>query len=489
MKQADKEKFLEQNAELLFDLKESGYFNPEDLEVVFDSKAPYQQKSDAFKRVLGGVNEIFSRKDLPAELKEQGKKWKETYEKEMSFKPSIDDWKEYDPNQMSELAESLGYNWANTDDRSKMLKGLTDYSIKKDRQESWKNYAAENPIASFLAKHIVAPSTVDALEKGEDVENKDVISDVVNYATFALPGFGASKTIGGRALKMLGGAGIEEVNNILQNYAQDKDLINAADVIESLAVGGMGATTDAVPKAAKMIGDKMTEGSIGKGAGNVIEDALNYATGTTKGEQRKAAEKAVAEIDDYLKFSDALEAGNWTEADKIARKYGTSGPKEYAELGKNKANEILQKEQALKETEALRDLPMTKDKALRLEDARKAVADDDYYKWAQQRLEEGKSVKTPIRDILQTTTKQTLNKGTKATTRKARDLKPKQTKTKPISSMVSGSSTVDEIIESESPYWESGMRPWSGGQFTPMPENIKNTDYGRAYQKWLKDRQ
>lgn len=480
MKQADKEKFLEQNAELLFDLKESGYFNPEDIEVVFDSKAPYQQKSDAFKRVLGGVNEIFSRKDLPAELKEQGKKWKETYDKEMSFKPSIDDWKKYDPNQMSELAESLGYNWGNTEDRSKMMKGLTDYTIKKDRQESYKPYKDEHPIAAWINENIISPSTSDALRKGEEVETTDVVSDVVNAGTYLIPGFGAGKSALGIGGRMLAGAAIEEGNNILQNYAQDQDLIQAGDILQSVGVGAMGQAGDVLGKAGKMIGNKATPGSVGKGAGDLIEDAVNYMTGPTKREQQKAIDKHIETLKkDTDTFSDLVDEGKWREADDIAKKYGSNA------MDWNPGEEILEdirKKNAMYTSEVLgSSKKVNRDAVEALGEARKTVEGDPYYEWAVKRAQAGKPVTQGIASQLgQLGTRNVVSGGVKTSSREATGRKRNpQPSVRSIQEYLDASN--GPITNRE--YFEAGFKPFEG--MSPSEED-KNSLSVKAWEYWKK---
>lgn len=480
MKQADKEEFLKQNAELLFDLRESDYFNTEDLKVVFDSKAPYQQKSDAFKRVLGGVNKIFSRKDLPDELKEQGKKWKETYDKEMSFKPSIDEWKNYDQNQMSELAESLGYNWGNTEDRSKMMKGLTDYTIKKDRQESYKQYKDEHPIAAWINENIISPSTSDALKKGEEVETADVVSDVVNAGTYLIPGFGAGKSALGIGGRMLAGAAIEEGNNILQNYAQDQDLIQLGDILQATGVGSMGQAGDVLGKAGKMIGNKATPGSVGKGAGDLIEDAVNYMTGPTKREQKKAIEKSYKELqDDIERFNDLKQEKRFREADEIAKKHGSSLSEWmpidelYADIVGENAINISKKYGSSKK--------LSKEAAEALGEARKTVEGDPYYEWAVKRAQAGKPVTQGIASQLgQLGTRNVVSGGVKTSSREAtgrkRNPQPSERSIQKYLDASNGSITNRE-------YFEAGFKPFEG--MSPS-EEAKNTLEYKAWEYWKK---
>ena len=104
---------------------------------------------------------------------------------------------------MGRLAEEMKFNWKNKDDRSEMMKILTDETIRKDRQKIYEDYKKEHPAAAIINENILAPNVSKRSERGEDIKNSDVALDIANDITYAFPGAGAAKTVLGKGL-MLG---------------------------------------------------------------------------------------------------------------------------------------------------------------------------------------------------------------------------------------------------------------------------------------------
>ena len=56
---------------------------------------------------------------------------------------------------MGRLAEEMKFNWKNKDDRSEMMKILTDETIRRDKQKTYEDYKKEHPIAAFINENII----------------------------------------------------------------------------------------------------------------------------------------------------------------------------------------------------------------------------------------------------------------------------------------------------------------------------------------------
>lgn len=305
MADTKRQQILRKNQDQIMSMIDKGYIPIELVQTAMNKggKVSYEDQVDAFNQIMTDVSNRYSSKRLEdnrAAIGEDNFKkfndFRTSMESAQNFKPSVNEWKDYDQNQMAELAESIGYNWANKSDRSNMMKNLQETTIKKDKAKEWKNFETENPIMSKAFKYFLAPSISDALAKSEDVETKDYIADAINAGTYLIPGFGAGKTAGGVAAKLLGNAAIEEANNIAQHYAKDEDLLQWSDIPESIGYGGMSQVgSEPIKKLAKKLGNKATVGSTGKAAGDLIEDAANYLFGETRSDKVKQAYKNLDE--------------------------------------------------------------------------------------------------------------------------------------------------------------------------------------------------
>ena len=188
-------KHYEKNFELYEQLMDAGYISEKDMVNAINANGDvsYKDQDEALMRIRDAAGQHLNLDD------KFSKEFYEGIPEVQKFTPNKEDWRDYDQEQMGRLAEQMKFNWKNKDDRSKMMKILTDETIKRDKQKIYEDYKKEHPVASFINENILAPNVSERSKKGEDITNKDVLLDAANIGTYMIPGAGTITNKAGKA--------------------------------------------------------------------------------------------------------------------------------------------------------------------------------------------------------------------------------------------------------------------------------------------------
>ena len=268
------QKHVKANASIYRSAINNGVITEDDIKAAGNAggKYSYAEQDAALKRINDAFNSFVTKNPNDERLKS----FVAGIPQLQKFTPNKDNWRDYNQEQMGRLAEEMKFNWKNKDDRSEMMKILTDETIRKDRQKIYEDYKKEHPAAAFINENILAPNTSKRSERGEDIKNSDIALDVANGLTYAFPGAGAAKTVLGKGLMLGADAAIQGA----VGAASDVNLGNELgyhNITYPLIGAGTGASAELAPRLAKTFVDNVTGGfggEIGKSASDAAEGLI-----------------------------------------------------------------------------------------------------------------------------------------------------------------------------------------------------------------------
>lgn len=265
------QKHVKANASIYRSAINNGVITEDDIKAAGNAggKYSYAEQDAALKRINDAFNSFVTKNPNDERLKS----FVAGIPQVQKFTPNKEDWRDYNQEQMGRLAEEMKFNWKNKDDRSEMMKILTDETIRRDKQKIYEDYKKEHPAAAFINENILAPNTSKRSERGEDIKNSDIVLDVANGLTYAFPGAGAAKTALGKGLMLGADAAIQGA----VGAASDVNLGNELgwhNITYPLIGAGTGASAELAPRLAKTFVDNVTGGfggEIGKSASDAAE--------------------------------------------------------------------------------------------------------------------------------------------------------------------------------------------------------------------------
>lgn len=276
------QKHVKANASIYRSAINNGVITEDDIKAAGNAggKYSYAEQDAALKRINDAFNSFVTKNPNDERLKS----FVNGIPQLQKFTPNKEDWRDYNQEQMGRLAEEMKFNWKNKDDRSEMMKILTDETIRKDRQKIYEDYKKEHPKVAFINENILAPNVSKRSERGEDIKNSDIALDVANGLTYAFPGAGAAKTALGKGLMLGADAAIQGA----VGAASDVNLGNELgfhNITYPLIGAGTGASAELVPRLAKTFVDNVTGGfggEIGKTASDAAEGLITKYFGNQK---------------------------------------------------------------------------------------------------------------------------------------------------------------------------------------------------------------
>lgn len=268
------QKHVKANASIYRSAINNGVITEDDIKAAGNAggKYSYAEQDAALKRINDAFNSFVTKNPNDERLKS----FVAGIPQLQKFIPNKEDWRDYNQEQMGRLAEEMKFNWKNKDDRSEMMKILTDETIRKDRQKIYEDYKKEHPVASFINENILAPNTSKRSERGEDIKNSDVALDIANGITYAFPGAGAAKTVLGKRLMLGADAAIQGAVGAASDVNLGNEL-GLHNITYPLIGAGTGASAELAPRLAKTFVDYVTGGfggEIGKSASDAAEGLI-----------------------------------------------------------------------------------------------------------------------------------------------------------------------------------------------------------------------
>lgn len=268
------QKHVKANASIYRSAINNGVITEDDIKAAGNAggKYSYAEQDAALKRINDAFNSFITKNPNDERLKS----FVAGIPQLQKFTPNKEDWRDYNQEQMGRLAEEMKFNWKNKDDRSEMMKILTDETIRKDRQKIYEDYKKEHPVASFINENILAPNTSKRSERGEDIKNSDIALDVANGLTYAFPGAGAAKTALGKGLMLGADAAIQGAVGAASDVNLGNEL-GLHNITYPLIGAGTGASAELAPRLAKTFVDNVTGGfggQIGKSASDAAEGLI-----------------------------------------------------------------------------------------------------------------------------------------------------------------------------------------------------------------------
>lgn len=268
------QKHVKANASIYRSAINNGVITEDDIKAAGNAggKYSYAEQDAALKRINDAFNSFITKNPNDERLKS----FVAGIPQLQKFTPNKEDWRDYNQEQMGRLAEEMKFNWKNKDDRSEMMKILTDETIRKDRQKIYEDYKKEHPVASFINENILAPNTSKRSERGEDIKNSDIALDVANGLTYAFPGAGAAKTALGKGLMLGADAAIQGAVGAASDVNLGNEL-GLHNITYPLIGAGTGASAELAPRLAKTFVDNVTGGfggQIGKPASDAAEGLI-----------------------------------------------------------------------------------------------------------------------------------------------------------------------------------------------------------------------
>lgn len=288
-------KHYTENFRIYDQMVKAGKISPEDIKAAgnMGGNVPYAEQDAANARINEYLKEFAQKnKDI-----EEAQKLVSSFPVVQKFTPNKNDWQNYNQEQLGRLAEEMKFNWRNKEDRSQMMKQLQDETIRRDKKKIYADYKKENPVASFINEHILAPNVSQRMKKGEDITNTDLALDAANVGTFLIPGAGAAAGKGARAAWLAADAAAQGAVGAGSDINQGNEL-GVHNIVQPLIGAGAGAMTELVPRMAKGAVDAITQGfggRVSKPVGDVGEDWITKVFGDAVGDARKAINKEVKE--------------------------------------------------------------------------------------------------------------------------------------------------------------------------------------------------
>lgn len=268
------QKHVKANASIYRSAINNGVITEDDIKAAGNAggKYSYAEQDAALKRINDAFNSFVTKNPNDERLKS----FVAGIPQLQKFTPNKEDWRDYNQEQMGRLAEEMKFNWKNKDDRSEMMKILSDETIRKDKQKIYEDYKKEHPIAAFINENILAPNTSKRSERGEDIKNSDIALDVANSLTYAFPGAGAAKTALGKGLMLGADAAIQGAVGAASDVNLGNEL-GLHNITYPLIGAGTGASAELAPRLAKTFVDNVTGGfggEIGKSASDAAEGLI-----------------------------------------------------------------------------------------------------------------------------------------------------------------------------------------------------------------------
>ena len=277
------QKHVKANASIYRSAINNGVITEDDIKAAGNAsgKYSYAEQDAALKRINDAFNSFVTKNPNDERLKS----FVAGIPQVQKFMPNKEDWRDYNQEQMGRLAEEMKFNWKNKDDRSEMMKILTDETIRRDKQKIYKDYKKEHPFASLINENILAPNVSKRSERGEDIKNSDVALDIANGITYAFPGAGAAKTVLGKGLMLGADAAIQGAVGAASDVNLGNEL-GLHNIIMPLIGSGTGASAELAPRLAKTFVDNVTGGfggQIGKSVSDAAEGLITKYFGDAVG--------------------------------------------------------------------------------------------------------------------------------------------------------------------------------------------------------------
>ena len=268
------QKHVKANASIYRSAINNGVITEDDIKAAGNvgGNYSYAEQDAALKRINDAFNSFVTKNPNDERLKS----FVSGIPQVNKFTPNKENWRDYNQEQMGRLAEEMKFNWKNKDDRSEMMKILTDETIRRDKQKTYEDYKKEHPIAAFINENILAPNTSKRSERGEDIKNTDVALDIANGLTYAFPGAGAAKTALGKGLMLGADAAIQGAVGAASDVNLGNEL-GLHNITYPLIGAGTGASAELAPRLAKTFVDNVTGGfggEIGKTASDAAEGLI-----------------------------------------------------------------------------------------------------------------------------------------------------------------------------------------------------------------------
>ena len=268
------QKHVKANASIYRSAINNGVITEDDIKAAGNAGGNYSyaEQDAALKRINDAFNSFVTKNPNDERLKS----FVSGIPQVNKFTPNKENWRDYNQEQMGRLAEEMKFNWNNKDDRSEMMKILTDETIRRDKQKTYEDYKKEHPIAAFINENILAPNTSKRSERGEDIKNTDIALDVANGLTYAFPGAGAAKTALGKGLMLGADAALQGAVGAASDVNLGNEL-GLHNVTMPLIGAGVGASAELAPRLAKTFVDNVTGGfggEIGKPASDAAEGLI-----------------------------------------------------------------------------------------------------------------------------------------------------------------------------------------------------------------------
>ena len=298
------QKHVKANASIYRSAINNGVITEDDIKAAGNAGGNYSyaEQDAALKRINDAFNSFVTKNPNDERLKS----FVSGIPQVNKFTPNKEDWRDYNQEQMGRLAEEMKFNWKNKDDRSEMMKILTDETIRRDKQKTYEDYKKEHPIAAFINENILAPNTSKRSERGEDIKNTDIALDVANGLTYAFPGAGAAKTVLGKGLMLGADAALQGAVGAASDVNLGNEL-GLHNITYPLIGAGTGASAELAPRLAKTFVDNVTGGfggEIGKTASDAAEglitkyfgNQLDVARASLANEAKKAKNTKINRI-------------------------------------------------------------------------------------------------------------------------------------------------------------------------------------------------
>lgn len=348
-------KHFEANRGLYGKMFENGYITKDDIKAAgnLGGKYSFEDQDAANAKINEAVKKLLEKN--PQNKMVQS--FAGSFPTVQKFEPKAEDWQKYDNNQMGRLAESMKFNWANPDDRSKMMSELMNSQISSDKKKAFNDFNKENPKTSWLLKNVIAPNSMNRMAQGEDITNTDIGLDVANNAINLVPG---GTSLG----RMAAVFGTEAANTLAQDINQGNEL-GLHNVLQPLLALGAGISPDAgkwvidrakdilpkggtVGKVVNSIGQKAEKllSTEADDATRAVSEAAEAAKRSSKARQGKAGTTRYEQYrQETLKRGETPLSKAELEADKLARQrkdiLGSKDPKAKWESLSNSEREKL----------------------------------------------------------------------------------------------------------------------------------------------------
>ena len=311
------QKHVKANASIYRSAIKNGVITEDDIKAAGNAggKYSYADQDAALKRINDAFNSFVTKNPNDERLKS----FVSGIPQVNKFTPNKENWRDYNQEQMGRLAEEMKFNWKNKDDRSEMMKILTDETIRRDKQKTYEDYKKEHPIAAFINENILAPNTSKRSERGEDIKNTDVALDIANGLTYAFPGAGAAKTVLGKGLMLGADAALQGAVGAASDVNLGNEL-GLHNITYPLIGAGTGASAELAPRLAKTFVDNVTGGfggEIGKSASDAAEGLITKYFGNQKDMAKASLAKDAKIANDPRNVTNRI---NMSEKNKIMLK-------------------------------------------------------------------------------------------------------------------------------------------------------------------------